>query len=237
MLDRRAFFDAVRRELGALAQSQVDGFTLILDEAERRLTRLHELAYMLATCWLETGRTMQPVREAFYVAPHDFAKAEAWRKRHLRYYPFYGRGLVQLTWDYNYRKAGLRLGADFLAHPDLVMDPAFAVAILFDGMEEGWFTNKTLSDAIDDIDEPDDEDRREFIAARRIINGTDKAARVAGYALTFERALKAGKYSSAPPQPAAPPIDPGAPPDRPEASRPAPPGGFFDWLLRILGLA
>ena len=48
-------------------------------------------AYGLATAWWETNKTMQPVREAYWLS-------EAWRKPNLRYYPHYGRGYVQLTW-------------------------------------------------------------------------------------------------------------------------------------------
>jgi hypothetical protein len=40
-------------------------------------------AYILATVQLETGGTYKPVREGFYVAPGDFAAAEAWRKANL----------------------------------------------------------------------------------------------------------------------------------------------------------
>jgi len=192
MIDRKAFFDGVRRELGPLNQDQVNGFNAVLAEFERRESTspdwsIFDLSYMLATAWWETGRTMQPVREAFYVG--DFAKAEAWRKRNLRYYPFYGRGLVQLTWDFNYRKASQKLGIDFVKNPDRVMEMPIAVAIMFDGMAEGWFTAKALDDYIDDIDESDAEDLREYTNARRIINGTDKAAAIGAIAIKFERVL------------------------------------------------
>ncbi|CAL4920617.1 unnamed protein product [Urochloa decumbens] len=48
--------------------------------------------------------------------------------------PYYGRGPIQLTHDYNYRKAGRALGLDLLGNPDLVStDPvvAFKTAIWF----------------------------------------------------------------------------------------------------------
>lgn len=241
MIDRRLFFDAVRKELGALSQPQVDGFTAILDEFERRRHQVSipDLAYMLATAWWETGRTMQPVREAFYIG--DFAKAEAWRKRNLRYYPFYGRGLVQLTWERNYRLAGQKLGQNFVTNPDLVMRMDLAVKIMFEGMLDGWFTGKALDDYIDDIDESDAEDLREYTNARRIINGTDKAATIGGLALKFERALRsADKAFPAPvpspqtPVPASPPpMPPDDPVPVPEPPQPAP-SGFWAWLWRAL---
>lgn len=56
-----------------------------------------QIAYVLATVEWETAKTFKPVREAFWLS-------EAWRKKNLRYYPFYGRGYVQLTWEKNYKK-------------------------------------------------------------------------------------------------------------------------------------
>src|SRR6185312_11282560 len=41
----------------------------------------------------------------------------------------------------------------------------------------------------------------DYVGARRIINGTDKASLIAGYAKAFETALKAAGYSSLKPSP------------------------------------
>ena len=207
---------------GKLKQSQVDGIVVTLKAWDRYGdSNVRHLAYLLATKKWETAHTMQPIREYGRGKGKPYGKIESTGKAP------YGRGDVQLTWRDNYVRADreLNLGGRLAADYDLALNPEIAVRVLITGSLEGWFTGKKLGNYSN------------FKDMRRVINGTDKAARVAGYALTFERALKAGKYSSAPPQPAAPPIDPGAPPDRPEDSRPAPPGGFFDWLLRILGLA
>jgi peptidoglycan hydrolase-like protein with peptidoglycan-binding domain len=53
-----------------------------------------QTAYVLATTQWETNQTFKPVREAYWLS-------ENWRKTHLRYHPFYGRGFVQLTWKNN----------------------------------------------------------------------------------------------------------------------------------------
>ncbi len=187
--DEAAFFNVIRDDISPLHQSQVDGINLILTEwKSRNDVNVQEFAYLLGTAWWESGKTMQPVREAFYIK----GDAEAWRKRNLRYYPFYGRGLVQLTWDYNYRKASQLYGVDFIKNPDLALDPVYAVKIIFDGMVNGWFTSKALDDYIDDLDESDAEDLREYKAARRIVNGTDKATEIGNLSLKFEKAIKAG---------------------------------------------
>ncbi|HJD80678.1 MAG TPA: chitinase, partial [Kitasatospora aureofaciens] len=40
---------------------------------------------------------------------------------------YYGRGPIQLSWNFNYKAAGDALGLDLLNHPDLVQtDPAVA---------------------------------------------------------------------------------------------------------------
>jgi len=185
MIDRKVFFDGIRPNLfgGTLTRDQVAGTEAILDEWEaRRLTDLRWLAYMLATTCHETNKTMQPVREAYWLS-------EDWRRRNLRYWPWYGRGYVQLTWEENYRKMGRQLGLDLLANLDLALDPHIAAAIMFEGMTMaestvGDFTGKCLEMYFNDTtDDP--------VGARRIINGTDKAALIAGYHRGFLADLKA----------------------------------------------
>ncbi|WP_242049006.1 glycoside hydrolase family 19 protein [Planktothrix sp. FACHB-1365] len=51
-----------------------------------------------------------------------------------------GRGYVQLTWNYNYRKYSDVLGLDLVNDPDLVMRPDIALFILIHGMKWGVFT-------------------------------------------------------------------------------------------------
>lgn len=184
-LNRPIFFAHVRPQLfggfvGDVGKQQVAGLDAILDEWEARGGGdLRWLAYMLATAFLETNHTMQPVREAYWLS-------EAWRKAHLRYYPYYGRGLVQLTWKANYAKAdkALGLGGKLAAKLDLALDPKIASDVMFEGMRSGWFTGKKLADYIQGA-------ACDYTGARHIINGTDRAAEVSGYAVTFEAALRA----------------------------------------------
>jgi hypothetical protein len=207
-MQRSAFFSAVRASLfaGKLTQAQVTGFEFLLDsiEAEGDIERNHA-AYMLATAFWETAHTMLPVREtlassddlAIRVLDNAFARGRLpwvrkpyWRKD-ASGKSWLGRGYVQLTHKANYEKAAAKLGADLVNHPDLAMSPPIAAQIMIRGMEEGWFTGKTLDDYIDDIDEADSEDLREYRNARPIINGTDKAEQIALIAVRFEAALKA----------------------------------------------
>jgi hypothetical protein len=193
--DPQAFFDSVR-ESGvfgsALKPDQVKGLEAVLGPAKAAGWPLAFTAYMLATAAHETAETMQPVREAFWLS-------ESWRRAHLRYYPFYGRGYVQLTWKPNYERADreLELGGRLNADLDLALDPDIAAMIMVRGMQEGWF-------ARDKAGQPHTLARHlpangaasvdQFTSARRIINGTDKAGPIAGEAIKFQTALQAGGW-------------------------------------------
>jgi hypothetical protein len=145
------------------------------------------MAYCLATDYHETARTMQGVREGLNAS-------DAWRRKHLRYYPWYGRGKVQLTWERNYKLATEKLQAlgydvDLIKNPDQALDLEVSAVVLVIGMIEGWFTGKKLRDYI-----PAQATREHYRNARRIINGTDKADLIAGYAVEFEKALRLGDW-------------------------------------------
>lgn len=157
------------------------GYTQELIKAgkEKSLLR-NELAYLLATAYWETAKTMKPVKEAFWLS-------EDWRKKNLRYYPWYGRGFVQLTWEDNYKRAGKELGVDLTTDPDRVMDPVISAKIIVLGMMEGWFTNRKLSDYIT-------VNKSDYVNARRIVNGTDKAQDIANLAIQYEADLKSIGY-------------------------------------------
>jgi hypothetical protein len=185
------FTDFVKSELAASSEA-VEGFQLLIEEGERRSFGIESLAYVLATAYWETARTMQPVREAYYLG--NFEKAETWRKKNLYYYPYYGRGYVQLTHDYNYKKAGDFFGVDMVSNPDLALKPEYAVPIIFEGSEKGWFTGKKLDDYIDDEAESDEVDLNDYRKARRVINGNDKAETIALIAEKIESFLMDSGY-------------------------------------------
>lgn len=147
-----------------------------------------QTAYVLATAYWETARTMQPVREAYYLGQ----RAEAYRKK-LRYYPWYGRGFAQLTWEDNYRLASQKTGVDLIAVPDDAMRPDVAAKILVLGSRDGWFTGKKLSDYING-------NGADYHNARRIINGTDKAADIAQIAMEYQTALLSARPTPKPTQ-------------------------------------
>jgi hypothetical protein len=66
--------------------------------------------------------------------------------------------------------------------PDIALGMHAANLIMFAGMILGSFTGKALEDYIN-------AGGCDYYNARRIVNGTDKAELIAGYAETFEAAL------------------------------------------------
>lgn len=185
-MDKTKFYNSIRAKINLTTQNVI-GFEKVLDYAELVKPRLNDLAYIIATAFWESAQTMHPVKEAYWLD-------EAWRKKNLRYYPWYGRGLVQTTWEANYVKMGKVLGVDFTKKPDLLLEWEYALPALFVGMEKGLYTGRKIVDYIDDIDESDTEDLREFKEARRIVNGTDKAETIGKLALIFEKGLRAAGY-------------------------------------------
>lgn len=131
-----------------------------------------QIAYVLATVQWETAQTFKPVKEAFW-------KDEEWRRAKLaQYFPFYGRGYVQLTWKNNYRKYSNILGVDLVSNPDLALKHEIALFILVHGFKCGTFTGKKITDYIN-------KNSADFINARRCINGMDHAEDIAKIADKF----------------------------------------------------
>lgn len=134
----------------------------ILAECNRQgLTLANQKAYVLATVQWETANTWKPVKEAYWLS-------ESWRKANLRYYPYYGRGYVQLTWLFNYLKYGRILNLNLAQHPDLALDPKIAAFILVHGFKHGTFTGMSLDNYVNSS-------KTDWNNARRCINGMDKA--------------------------------------------------------------
>lgn len=204
---REYFFATIRKELfnGKLTQSQVDGINEIINELYGTVT-LPQLAYILATIYHETAKTMQPIDEygCGRNTPYGCWKTNSKGVKYCfkngtktQVYTekenpnlFYGRGLVQLTWYDNYKRMSeelFTLGVvDFvdalLINPALANNLNIAINVTLLGMQKGLFTGKKLSDYINN-------NLKDYRNARKIINGLDKADLIAGYAEKFEKAL------------------------------------------------
>jgi putative chitinase len=182
MIHRKLFFDRVRQEMfmRVLSQSQVDGMVALIEEWEASFgdQDLRWLAYIFGTVHHETDRTMQPIEE--YNRGGDRLYARCDPETGCAYY---GRGFVQLTWRDNYKRAGDELGLDLVHHPEIACDLIPATKIIMYGMIEGWFTGTKLNQYFN-------AEREDWINARRIVNGLDRANLVAGYAKAYYEALR-----------------------------------------------
>jgi len=176
----------VRGLFTSLNQQQVNGISALLSEGMELLgANLPQLAYVMATAYHETAKTMQPIEEykKGEGKPYGqhFKMAKDKNGKHISYIDtteiFYGRGFVQLTWYENYFKAGKLLCLNLLKNPKLALDLKNATKILFDGMIHGWFTGKKLSDYIGV--------KNDFVGARRIVNLNDCASLIASHAISF----------------------------------------------------
>ena len=161
---------------------QLRGLFCIIDKWESNILYKDKrwLAYMMATAYHETWFTMEPIEEVGKGAGRPYGKRI---KQSGKPYTnteniFYGRGFVQLTWYENYSKFSSILGIDLIENPSLALNMKVATDIMFHGMTKGLFTGVNLSRYFN-------EQREDWVSARKIINGTDKAELIAVYAKKF----------------------------------------------------
>lgn len=235
--DRKIFFDGFRVFLNRrgrdLDQSRVDALEFLLRRFEGTPVwkDIRHVAYALATISAETAWTYRPIGE--YGGEAYFRKYDG-REGLGNTQPgdgarFKGRGFVQITGRRNYGRFSTLLQVDLVANPALALDPEISFKIMSIGMFHGVFTGKKLAHYINS-------GATDYVNARRIINGLDHAADIAGYALEIERILKASAAvpASIPAQtdqPSRPDTEPApeAVPQTPQ-NEPPPTGSVLDTL-------
>jgi hypothetical protein len=193
--DRKRFLQGYTAAFSKLDARQRQGLNALLTaaEADAALTDLRWLAYMLATVQHECAGTWRPIEEYGRGAGRPYGKpvivTDPEGKKHRNVY--YGRGYVQLTWHGNYQKMGKLLKNRLLYDPALALQPAVAYRIMSLGMRRGMFTGKKLADYIR-------AGKRDYLNARRIINGLDRAQKLAGNAVKLEAILRRSRVEVAP---------------------------------------
>ncbi len=187
-MDRAVFFASVRRSNfeGRLKQGQVEGLSRILDYRATAWPKMidEELAYVLATAQWESSHSLQPIEEGY---PLIGDRLRAYQKK-LKYWPWFGRGLPQLTHETNYIKFGIR-------NPDDMLKWDESLRVLFEGMVLGRFRNAKLADYIT-------AEAQDYVHARNIVNGRrkgeelpDRAREIAALAVDYLKALRAASAS------------------------------------------
>jgi len=161
--------------------------------ADTEITDIRWMAYMLATVKRECDTKWQPIEEygkgkgLSYGTEIDVVDPLT-KKTYKNVY--YGRGYVQLTWDYNYKKMGklIGVGDDLYIHPDNVLNHETSYKILSLGMRDGVFTNARLVQYLSGM-------KTDYVGARKIINGTDHAVEIAKNAVIYQELFKASEFS------------------------------------------
>lgn len=201
-MDRSRFYAALRRRDSgifgtSLGQAQVDRLETILTRMDARRIELAQAAYILGTAYHESDR-FRTMEEYASGAAYE-GRATLGNTQSGDGVRFKGRGFVQITGRRNYTDWAKRLGADLVGNPALAARLDHATTILIDGMMLGTFTGRKLPDYVAGA-------KKDFVNARRVVNGTDRSAMIAGYACAFEKALVEARYSAtaAPSRPAKP---------------------------------
>ncbi len=195
IVEKKAVYNSIRKSLfgGKLSSSQVNGIENIL-EASNIISDKRQIAYILATIFHETAATMRPLEEFGKGRNYDYGKKldiGGGKGKRVPYKSpdklYYGRGYTQNTWRSNYAKlteAAKKQGKnwDFLNNPELLLQSEPSAWASLYAMTTGLYTGKKLSDYIFDKN-------CQYVNARKIINGLDKASLIADYARKFEEAL------------------------------------------------
>ena len=193
------FFVAWRERFGVLSSKRAASIERLVAtmSADPAWLTVQHAAYGIATAHHETARTFEPIAEYAdgwdYDVTRNPRKARALGNTEPGDGPrFKGRGFVQLTGRGNYRRAGQLLGIDLEAAPERMLewDPSYAVMTAGMYGRGLTFTGRKLEDF-------DRGAGLDYVGARRIINGTDRAELIAGHARKYEACLLAALEQTA----------------------------------------
>jgi predicted chitinase len=223
-MNKATFFNSIRamfdNKLSTIQSARIEA---VLDGLIKRNVPLRHAAYIFATAHHETGRFIHmqelwgptPVQKRYENRKTLGNTQKGDGKK------FLGRGFVQITGRKNYQYWADRLKIDLINNPELACLVGVAVPVLIEGMVEGTFTGKRLSQY------------SAYIDMRRVVNGTDRADDIAEYAIDYEDALRKANYGMKTPE-TKPVIEPTKPPVVKPEPRRSIWSVLFAALLRLL---
>lgn len=184
------FLPQYQRRFGRYDPRQTAALTALLEfiSQDELLTDSRHIAYLLATIKHETADTFEPIIERGSRKYFDRYEPATRLGKQLGNteigdgFRFRGRGYVQITGRHNYARLSTFVGRDLIASPDDACRPDVAYRIASIGMINGLFTGVRLDRYVKTR-------RCDYVAARRVVNGLDRAQLIAGYAGKFEQLL------------------------------------------------
>jgi len=216
-IDRKRFFDGYIERFGSLNQSQVNGLEKLLGfmEKDPHIKDHRWSAYMLATIYHECAGTWQPIREKgsrdYFINRYGSQARvgkELGNDTPEEGFLYAGRGYTQVTGERNYevqesairkeypdvvKRFELRTGRKFdltvgdnpgdVKDPDNMLDAEISYCSMSVSMRKGLYTGVGLGKYINGS-------MCDFLGSRKIINGTDKAGLIGGYAVKFKTILE-----------------------------------------------
>ncbi len=183
-MSEKAFFTSIRRSLfgGKLRQSQVNGIRATLKSCARHgVSNRRQRAYILATDYWETGKTMRSdIREIGRGRGKPYGIPDP-----VTGHIYYGRSKPQLTWKSNYARMGKKMGIDLVNNPDLVLRGNVGADLLVIGMRDGDYDTRNGVPLRYYLNPQ----KADWLNARRTVNIMDKASEIASIARKFDMAL------------------------------------------------
>lgn len=194
------FKSKYKKILGSVNEESDKALKILLDFIDKDpefKDKNHEMAYVITTVWHETwspriSRRFVPCVELVPPGKNRFEYFEekyGWKTKLGKELgndqpgdggTYYGRGYVMLTGKKNYARMSKKCGyGDLLITPDrqgFATAPEIAYNIMAVGMRDGDFTGKKLSDYYTKNGGYD------FVGARAVVNGKDKARELADHA-------------------------------------------------------
>jgi predicted chitinase len=153
----------------------------LIETGRARQLTTAQIAYVLATAEHESDSfsTLEEYASGDgYEGRNDLGNSQPGDGRRFK-----GRGYVQLTGRRNYASYAAITGFDLERFPIILMNwPALSVFVIVDGMLRGIYTGRRLDQFVNS-------GGHDFVNARRVINGLDRADKIAAQATEWMKEL------------------------------------------------
>ena len=192
--DQRIFIGAYMEQYGPISEPKLRGLNQLWKcmDLDPALYNVRWAANMMATVKHECADTWQPIEEYGKGAGYEYGKPVTVKALNGETYrnTYYGRGYVQLTWEANYKRLGEAIGVKdaLVIHPEKALEPQIAYQVLSAWMNAGYSANgKKIADYTGSK-------KPNYVGARHLVNGSDQAVLIAGYAEQLEAMLRASLF-------------------------------------------